>query len=85
MNYQRQSVAGWGSTVNTLYATKALIKWSKKYGKGHNRVEVALEVDTKEGKRAIVLADNNDQLNHVIGLGMVSHKISKITIFGYKH
>ena len=51
---QRISASGWGSTVNTMYATEALILWSKKYKPvSSNHVEVALEVDTNEGKRAI--------------------------------
>ena len=67
---QRISASGWGSTVNTMYATEALIQWSKKYKPiSSNHVEVALEVDTNEGKRVIVLADDNlDQLNHEIKL-----------------
>ena len=37
-----------------MYATEALILWSKKYKPvSSNHVEVALEVDTNEGKRAI--------------------------------
>ena len=69
LNNQRLSASGWGSTVNTLFATEALVLWSHKYAKDAiNHVEVALEVDTERGKRAIVLADENDQLNHVISL-----------------
>ena len=37
-----------------MYATEALIQWSKKYKPiSSNHVEVALEVDTNEGKRVI--------------------------------
>ena len=66
LNHKRSgSAAGWGSTIDTLLATEALLKWSQKFGGGDSQnIEggVALEVGSKKGRRSIVLNDLNDEI-----------------------
>ncbi len=55
LNGKRTSSSGWGSTVDTLLATEALVMWSAKYGQDYSGSGVALEVEAKGGRRAIVV------------------------------
>ena len=62
LNKQRQTSAGWGSTVDTLLSVEALLKWSKKYGPDFQKIHggIAIEVDTVQGRRSIIVNDLND-------------------------
>ena len=62
LNGKRSSSAGWGSTVDTLLATEALLKWSLKYKEDDEKIQggVALEVNSRNGQRSIILNDLND-------------------------
>ena len=73
LNSKRLSSSGWGSTVDTLLATEALSLWATKHGQEFNNIEggVAIEVDTQQGRRNIVVAEAKafeDELNNVISL-----------------
>lgn len=64
LNQKRTGPSSWGSTVDTLLSTEALVKWSLKYAKAKLKnvnEGVALEVDSIEGgRRSIILNDLND-------------------------
>ena len=49
LNKKRSNSAGWGSTVDTLLATEALLKWSAKFGEDSQEIEggVAMEVESR--------------------------------------
>jgi hypothetical protein len=70
LNQKRQSSAGWGSTIDTLLATESLVLWSIKFGQDSSNIDggLALEVDSKEGRRQIV----------VVGAKSLGHELANI-------
>ena len=79
LNGRRKSAAGWGSTVDTLLATEALVMWSVKFGTEYTGTGVALEVEAREGRRAIVVVGGQslqDDLSSVVSLDDASKSIA---------
>ena len=66
LNKKRSNSAGWGSTVDTLLATESLLKWSAKFGEDFQEIEggVAMEVESRQGRRSIVVNNLNDVRVH---------------------